>query len=133
MKTLLFDTNSYSLYVRGDNKLKKLISKADIVYLSVVTVGELYAGFYKGDKFELNEKILSKFISSKHVKIVNISPKIAKIYGNLYVKLKKNGELVPTNDVWIVACAIETNSTVITYDKHFLKIPKVKVWKELKK
>lgn len=131
MKTLLFDTNSYSLYVKGDRRLRKLVSESNNIYLSAITIGELYAGFYRGNKFELNERIFSKFVSNSHVKVVNVSARIAKTYGKIYFDLKKKGTPLPINDVWIAACAIETDSTLITYDKHFLKIPGVKLWKRI--
>lgn len=133
MKTIFFDTNAYSNFKRGDTTVLNAVKNCDILYISVVTVGELYSGFYQGTKFKLNEKELDIFLTNRHVKVINILPKTSKIYGEIYSKLFKNGTPIPTNDVWIAASVIQVESSLITYDKHFLKIPILKVWDELKK
>ena len=72
------------------------------------------------------------FLKGKNIKILEINKKVAKIYGEISSILKKQGTPLPINDVWIAACAIEANSTLVTYDKHFLNIPNLKLWSKIK-
>jgi len=131
MTRILLDTNAFSSYVNQDKKIIDQMLKSDKVYLSVISSGELVAGFLKGTKFEYNNITLEKFLKNSKVQLLNISKNTSDIYGKIYYELQKNGLLIPINDVWIAACAIETDSVLVTYDKHFLSIPKLKLWDKI--
>lgn len=129
---ILLDTNCYNIFIDGNKKVIKKVFDSSIIYISTITIGELYSGFYKGNRLVENVDILNKFLANKKVKIVNINEETSEIYGKVLSKLLKDGLPIPTNDVWIAASAIETNSTLITYDKHFLNIPNLKLWSKIK-
>lgn len=131
MKQILLDTNTLSLYFEQDNLVHQEVEEADIIYVSVITLGEIKYGFLKGLQLKDNNRLLNDFLDNPLVKEIDIVEVTAMIYAEIYYKLQKLGLPVPSNDIWIAACAIETDSTIITYDKHFLKIPGVKVWKHL--
>lgn len=132
MNSIILDTNSYSFYFSKDVKIKKVIQKADIVYLPLIVIGELYSGFYRGNKLAENEVELNDFLSDKKVHTLNLTRETSRIYGNILSYLSTKGTPITANDVWIAACAIETDSTLITYDKHFLNIPNLKLWSKIK-
>lgn len=132
MKRVLVDTNSYSLFRAGDNKIKKQLTSADEIVVPVIVIGELYSGFYQGNKLEENKSHLASFLGDSRVVVAKLTKETGVIYGKILSELFAKGNPIPTNDIWIAACALQTDSIVITYDKHFLKIPKVKVWKNLK-
>ena len=52
-------------------------------------------------------------------------------YGKIKYDLRKAGKPIPENDIWIAAQVAETDSLLVTYDKHFLDIKGLKVWKKL--
>ena len=93
----------------------------------------MYSGFEKGERKIENLRLLQNFITGYKTIQLKIDNKIAELYGQIYYELQGKGTPIPTNDVWIAACAIETDSTLISYDTHFLKIPQVKVWNILKR
>lgn len=132
MKSILLDTNAYSSYIAGDRKVKKSIVRSDKVVLSAVTIGELYIGFFNGSRFIENESNFLKFISDIKVSVVRVGKKTAKIYAKIAIDLYRHGTPIPVNDIWIAAQVFETGSVLVTYDKHFLKIPKLRVWGGLK-
>ena len=132
MKSVLLDTNSYSRYAEGDKVVRRAIKDADEVLISCISVGELYAGFRRGVKFLQNEINLKSFLNDEKVVWLRVSLKTARIYGEVMVGLYKQGTPMPTNDVWIAAHVIESGVTLVTYDRHFLKIPGLKVWRGLK-
>lgn len=133
MIQILLDTNTLSLYFKHDPKILEVVENADYIYVSVITIGELVYGFMKGSSFEKNRLLLERFLNNPLVKLIKVGRKTAIVYGEIYSILSKRGVPIPTNDVWIAACAIETDSSLVTYDKHFLKIPDVKLWNELKR
>lgn len=131
MKSVLLDTNSYSLYSRGNTKVKGVLVESDRVVLSTVSLGELYFGFKTGTKESENLKILESFVGDSKVVITDVNRKTATYYSEIKYVLRRKGIPIPDNDIWIVASALETKSTLITYDRHFLKIAGLKYWKEL--
>jgi predicted nucleic acid-binding protein len=131
MNQIFLDTNALSQYFEDDPQILEEVKISHLVNISVVTIGEIVYGFLKGNRFDKNNAILNKFLTNQYVNIVKINKEIAYLYAQIFFQNRKNGIPVPINDIWIAASAIETNSTLITYDKHFLKIPKVKLWKKL--
>lgn len=132
MNDIVIDTNCYNFFIQGDKKLVKVFSDASRIYLTAITLGELYSGFYNGNRLEENKRNLSNFLKSPRVSVLNVTEKTSEIYGSLLAILAKSGSPIPTNDVWIAACAIETDSVLVTYDKHFLSIPKLKLWDKIR-
>jgi tRNA(fMet)-specific endonuclease VapC len=98
------------------------LAKAEIVYMSVFVIGELYAGFRGGTREHKNRKILKKFLKKPTVKVLNATRKTADIFGTIKNNLKKAGTPLPINDVWIASHSIEKNAVIISYDLHFKKI-----------
>lgn len=133
MKNIIIDTNIYSASIKDDPVVVKTLLKAESIGVPATVLGELLYGFKLGSRKNENLKKLKDFMQDPKMSIYKTTSKTAKIYSEIKHQLTKKGKPIPENDIWISASAIETNSTLITYDKHFLKIPKVKVWKNLKK
>lgn len=58
----------------------------------------------------------------------NVTKETADVFGQVKDALKRAGAPIPMNDVWIAAQAIETGSVLITYDRHFSKVPGLRLW-----
>lgn len=128
MKKILLDTNAYTRLLLGDRAVLEEIGKSDKVYIPTVVLGELFAGFKGGMKEVNNKKLLEQFLAKPQVEILPISKETAEVFGEIKYDLIRAGTPLPINDVWIACCAVEVGATVITYDKHFSKISKVRVW-----
>ncbi len=50
------------------------------------------------------------------------TPAIALRYGAIHAALRADGQMIPTNDIWIAATALEQNATVVTTDPHFQRV-----------
>ncbi len=132
MNSILLDTNAYSHFARGDSTVKRAVFEAKRVNISTVTLGELYLGFVEGGTFNKNNSNLELFLGEPSVFTMNVSKNSARLYGKIKYEIRKIGKPIPDNDIWIAACTLETDSELITYDRHFLHIPGLKVWKHLK-
>jgi tRNA(fMet)-specific endonuclease VapC len=130
LKTALLDTNAYGRLIHGEEAIVKFIAMTDITYLSVIVLGELYAGFYGGTKYSENLKQLRYVLDRNFIKTLDVTPVTAKLFAEIKVDLRKKGKMIPINDIWIAAQSIETGSELITYDAHFLNISKVRIWEE---
>lgn len=129
MTKILLDTNAYTRFLAGEEMIIDEIATADVIFFSVVVLGELSAGFKLGSKEKENRKNLETFLGKVAVEVVNVSQETAEIYGQIYTTLKKAGTPIPTNDIWIAAQAIEAGAKLISFDTHFSKIPAVRIWK----
>jgi len=128
MNKILIDTNAYVSFLTGDEYVLEFLANADRVYLSAFVAGELYAGFRGGRKFRSNKFLLDKFLKKPSVEFLEASHTTADIFGQLKDVQKKTGKPLPINDLWIAAHAVETGSVLITYDKHFEKVPGLRLW-----
>ena len=131
MKNIVIDTNAYTRLLAGEEDVLNVIGTAKIVYMSIFVLGELYAGFAGGTKERGNKDALNRFLLKPSVKILNATSETAKIFGMVKQDLKKSGTPLPINDVWIAAHALETGSTLITYDRHFKKVAGLRRWDEV--
>lgn len=126
MSSILLDTNAYTGLINGDSKILEYLAQADTIYISTIMLGELYAGFYGGSKFDWNCNILQDFLGKETIIIVVVSQGTANIFGRIKNELRQNAAMIPLNDIWIAAHAIETDSTLLTFDKHFGNISNLK-------
>lgn len=131
MKRILLDTNAYVRFLRGDEKVMAYLAQADTVYMSVFVLGELFAGFKAGGKERNNKQILERFLLKPTVTVLEATIETADIFGLIMASLRKSGNLIPVNDVWIAAHALETGSILLTHDDHFAVIPGLRLWDEL--
>jgi len=131
MTSILLDTNSCTFLWKGDKLIQKQAAFSEKINLSAISLGELYLGFKGGNKEDENVRILTNFLNTQKVQIVKVDRKIAQTYGKIGYFLRRKGKPIPTNDIWIAASAIETNSVLVTYDRHFLNIPSLKLWRKL--
>lgn len=119
MKKVLLDTNAYSAYLTGDKSVFGAISSAENVFMSVIVLGELHAGFRGGSKYKYNIEILDRFLSKPTVGVLSVTEETSIVFGQIKNSLKQAGTPIPINDVWISSQAIETGSVLVTHDDHF--------------
>lgn len=130
MRKILLDTNAYVRFLRGDEKVMTYLAQADSVCMSVFVLGELYAGFRAGGKERNNRQILERFLLKPTVTVLEATIETADIFGLIMASLKKSGNPIPINDLWIAAHALETGSILLTYDHHFAVVPGLRLWDE---
>lgn len=122
MRRLLIDTNIYSLALRGDLSITETLQKTDIIGFSTISIGELLSGFKAGNKEKKNREELNLFLDSQRVEIFPVDEQTAEFYSEILKNLKKIGKPIPTNDIWIAACAFQHGLKLFTADAHFNSI-----------
>ena len=122
MRPILIDTNAYAAFKRGDEAIVEIMQQVEKIAVSPIVLGELLGGFDHGNKSKQNRKELSQFLESSRIRIYPINHDTANFYSQVYFSLKRKGQPIPTNDMWIAAQALENGCIVCTYDKHFKAI-----------
>jgi tRNA(fMet)-specific endonuclease VapC len=128
IKKYLLDTNAYSAYLSGDKNVLSALAESDQVLISVIVLGELYAGFAGGSHEKKNREILGNFLKKSRTTVLQVSHAAAEIFGALKSGLKAAGTPIPINDVWISAQAVENGAKLITFDGHFKNVPGLLIW-----
>jgi tRNA(fMet)-specific endonuclease VapC len=131
MSAILIDTNAFARYLSGDRRVLEALAKAGRVHMSIFTLGELFAGFRLGTREKNNREILERFLAKPAVRVLEGTPETAEYFGLIKSALKRAGQPIPLNDVWIAAHALETGSVLATYDKHFAHVPGLRIWQGL--
>ena len=114
----LLDTNTIIYFLNKDHDVTKKIHLNHDICISVITVGELYFGANKSSRKKENTVIYDTYLET--MDILYIDSNIAKQYAHLKSELRKIGNPIPDNDIWIAATAIEHNLIIATRDKHLL-------------
>ena len=120
---LLLDTNRYTDLVAHDLDVSERIQRADEVFLSLITVGELLAGFSLGSKRQRNEDRLRQLFDSQRVGLLLPDGTTAQFYAEVSSQLRRRGTPIPTNDMWIAAQALQYGLALDTRDVHFQQVP----------
>jgi len=128
MNKIILDTSCYAAYLSGDQEVLQALTEAQITFMSIFVLGELYAGFKGGTREKENRKILRTFLKKSSVITLNASIETAELFGGVKDTLKQAGRPIPLNDVWIAAHALEYGAVLVTRDKHFLNIAGLRLW-----
>jgi predicted nucleic acid-binding protein len=114
MKKRLFDTDVLIEYLRGKDEAQAYIDNiSDAVYMSSITMAELYAGVRKGEELKKLEIFIETF------EVTNLNKSIAKI-GGLYRNQYKPSHGMGLADALIAATAKEIDAQLVTFNtKHF--------------
>jgi tRNA(fMet)-specific endonuclease VapC len=119
------DTNRLTDLFQGDAELAEFLATCDEVWIPLIVLAEIKAGFYGGTQQHRNEVLLRKFMAKPTVGMLLPGRETAEQYARLFVQLKRAGTPVPDNDLWIAALALENDLALITRDRHFDNIPQL--------
>jgi len=119
------DTNRLTDLFQGDAALAERLGLCDEVWIPLVVLAEIKAGFLGGTERHRNEILLRKLLSKTTVGVLLPDRETAEHYARLFLQLKRAGTPVPDNDLWIAALALQHDLLLITRDKHFKNIPQL--------
>ena len=108
----LVDTNVFARILRGDSDLDDRLNAAGETYLCTHVAGELYYGVFKSTQVQKNLADVNQILEeTTFLKCDDTT------------SLRKNGTMLPENDIWIAAVALQYGLTLATDDGHFDAIP----------
>lgn len=116
---LVLDTNAYTGFLRGDEKVIHVVRQAEHLYLPATVVGELLFGFRGGNRYEENVDQLRRFLDSPLVDFSETNQTVCHRYALVLQQLRSKGRPIPTNDVWIAAHALALGADLLSWDQHF--------------
>ena len=124
----LIDTDILIYSLKGHAIVKDNLQAhcQDPIFISAVTLMELYYGAYKSQKVESN-LVKVKTIESA-IEIIPVSHIMVEIFGLLKTKLEGEGARLDDFDLILAATALSHNLTLVTNnEKHFARIDGLKI------
>jgi predicted nucleic acid-binding protein len=121
----VLDTSAYSAFNRGDQRLRSWFRAEKEILVPLIVVGELEAGFACGSKRNANQRLLDRFLDAPNVELITLTTTTAKVFADIFLALRKAGNPIGTNDMWIAAMALETKSPLLTLDHDFCYVPEL--------
>jgi predicted nucleic acid-binding protein len=131
VRAIAIDTNAYVAFKRGEPAIVDVLRHATEIIVSVTVLGELLAGFAAGSRQRENRGELTPFLDSPRVKVVACGSTTADFYGMVYASLRRQGQPIPTNDLWIAASCLEHGLALLTLDEHFQHVGGLRVGSRL--
>ena len=122
MRPVLLDTNAYTAFMLGAAEVVDVVAHAEKLFLNSIVLGELLGGFAAGTREPKNRAELARFLDSPRVEILPVTGETADSYALIHVGLRRKGQPIPTNDLWIAASALEHGAALLTRDAHFSQI-----------
>jgi tRNA(fMet)-specific endonuclease VapC len=122
---IAIDSNRYTDLCRGDPKTVEIIENAAKIYMPLIVVAELRAGFANGSQREKNERILTRFLNSYEIFILFPDEQTTFFYADLYSYLRRKGKPIPTNDLWIAALVLQHQLILFDRDSDFDHLPQI--------
>ncbi len=123
----LLDTSVIVEIFKGDMGIADKVNSLGEFAVCTIVLGELRTGINRVANKQKHLKMLDGFLELCEVMVVDSDT--AGHYGSIMAALHRKGRPIPTNDVWIAACAARYGCTVVTTDKHFQEIDGIKVQK----
>ena len=128
MRRVLLDTNVLIRFLKDDEPMADRIESAESVIVHPVVYSEFMNGLDpKTAKGGAARKSLERFLDADAVDSVAMTTYTSIYYTKIYQHLKALGEMIPQNDIWLAASALEHGFELLTHDGHFCRIPMLNV------
>jgi tRNA(fMet)-specific endonuclease VapC len=116
----LLDTGIVASLFRGDSGIRDEIARSDEIFISSITLGELFYGAFKSQRTEAELEKIGEF--AQVVRILDCNANTAEVYGRTKTALRAKGRPIPENDIWIAAVALQHQLSLAMRDPHFEQI-----------
>lgn len=122
----ILDTSAFSRFADASidtSNLDTYFNAVNEIYIPLIVIAELRAGYKCGNRTHENESILQRFLDSPNVTTLTITDTTTSTYANIFAELRRLGRPIGVNDMWIAALCFEHNLPLLTCDNDFSRIP----------
>lgn len=114
---MILDTNALSAVADNDGEAVRIFSQAASMELPVIVLGEYRFGIAHSRRRKEYEKWLGELIAAS--RILPIDQETSVHYARIRAELKKAGQPIPSNDLWIAALCRQHRLALMSQDRHF--------------
>jgi|SRR5580700_8576210 tRNA(fMet)-specific endonuclease VapC len=121
---MILDTNALSAVADDDAAAVAVLSRADLIAIPVVVIGEYRFGIAQSRNRATYENWLAGLLND--CMVLDIDEPTTHHYAEITIELKRNGKPIPTNDIWIAALCRQHSLPLLSRDRHFDLVPGTK-------
>lgn len=114
---MILDTNAVSAVLAGDPAIETLLDPERVHHLPVIVIGEYRYGLARSKHRRRLEQLLNLLIRESIV--LPIEEETTRHYAMVREQLRRAGQPIPENDVWIAGLSRQYDLPVVSRDKHF--------------
>ena len=114
---MILDTNALSAWAEGAPAIRAPLRSAERLVVPSVVLGEYYFGIRQSRHRSRYEEWLRRYLPL--AEIAAVTSATAAAYADIRLGLKRSGNPIPPNDVWIAALARQHALPVLSNDAHF--------------
>jgi tRNA(fMet)-specific endonuclease VapC len=118
---VILDTNALAAFIDGEPAVGVRLSAESQVAIPVIVLGEFRYGISGSRYRDKYERWLTDHLSD--FEILTVTESTTFTYARVRASLKKLGRLIPANDAWIAALALQHRLAVMSRDEHFDAVP----------
>lgn len=116
----LLDTGIVADHFRGVAEVTDKVAEAGEIFVSSITIGELFYGAFKSQRKADELRKIGEFAEA--VRVLDCDSGTAEAYGRIKNALRAKGRPIPENDIWIAATARQHDLTLAMRDPHFEEV-----------
>jgi predicted nucleic acid-binding protein len=113
------DTSAIIGLLRRDSAVEQTISGRHFA-ITFITLAELSLGVLKAARPDAAWAHVRDVIGNHEM--LHVSTVTPAIYARIYFDLEQRGTMIPINDIWIAALAIEARLPILARDEHFSRV-----------
>jgi tRNA(fMet)-specific endonuclease VapC len=110
--------------LRGKPEAGNVITRFSEIGISHTALGELMLGVLKSTN---SQELARTLRLLRGMTLLHGDGDTAVIYAGIRRDLESFGNMIPQNDVWIAAAALQANVPLVTRDQHFRRISQLKL------
>jgi predicted nucleic acid-binding protein len=114
---VILDTNALSAVADDEPAAVRLFSQAASIELPAIVLGEYRFGIAQSRRRKEYEKWLEELIAA--IRVLSVDQETAGHYAQIRSELKKAGNPIPSNDLWIAALVRQHRLPLMSQDTHF--------------
>lgn len=114
---MILDTNALSAVADSEPEAVRIFSHAASIELPVIVLGEYRFGISQSRHRNEYEKWLKELIAVTRILLVD--QETSGHYAEVRAELKKAGQPIPSNDLWIAALSRQHRLPLMSQDRHF--------------
>ena len=116
----LLDTNIIIGMFAGDRTIREKVQNTGKLFLASPVIGELYYGARKSNRVIENLARVDSLI--RQFPLYSCGLETTQWFGIIKNQLRLKGYLIPDNDIWIAAIAMQHDLILVTRDSHFHEV-----------
>ena len=114
---MILDTNALSAVADDEPAAVKLFGQASSIELPAIVLGEYRFGIALSSRRKEYEKWVEQLIAA--TRVLPVDQETAGHYAQVRSELKKAGNPIPSNDLWIAALCRQHRLPLMSQDTHF--------------